>query len=440
MMLDMPWYAFIGSFLAILITLLILRVPVAFAMLGTGALGALVVYGDVNSALNQIGLSILSSVTTFTFTAIPLFILMGELMFRSHVAQEALDELAIAMKRTPGRLAMVAVGGGAVFGLLSGSTLANTALFGRTLLPDMEKRGYDPRLAVGSILAAGGLAMILPPSALAILWGGVAQVPIGPLLIAGIVPGLMMTLGYVFIILVWSRRGADGEAVDSPRRTFAVALSSGLRRAVCPGLIIVAVLGTIFFGVATPTEAAAIGAVAALLLGVLTGKLTRRGIYDSCVGTVRTTTMIFAIVLGSTLYAQLMSFSGATSGLVDAVTGAVSGTFLMLLVIMLVLLVLGAFIDQVSIMLVTAPLFMPIVNSFGWDPVWFSILLLINLQIANTTPPFGMSLFVMKGVAPHLKMSLLYRSVLPWIASDLVVITILACFPSIVLFLPGLMS
>lgn len=440
MMLDMPWYAFIGSFLAILITLLILRVPVAFAMLGTGALGALVVYGDVNSALNQIGLSILSSVTTFTFTAIPLFILMGELMFRSHVAQEALDELAIAMKRTPGRLAMVAVGGGAVFGLLSGSTLANTALFGRTLLPDMEKRGYDPRLAVGSILAAGGLAMILPPSALAILWGGVAQVPIGPLLIAGIVPGLLMTLGYVFIILVWSRRGADGEAVDSPRRTFAVALSSGLRRAVCPGLIIVAVLGTIFFGVATPTEAAAIGAVAALLLGVLTGKLTRRGIYDSCVGTVRTTTMIFAIVLGSTLYAQLMSFSGATSGLVDAVTGAVSGTFLMLLVIMLVLLVLGAFIDQVSIMLVTAPLFMPIVNSFGWDPVWFSILLLINLQIANTTPPFGMSLFVMKGVAPHLKMSLLYRSVLPWIASDLVVITILACFPSIVLFLPGLMS
>lgn len=439
-MLDMPWYAFLGSFLAILIILLILRVPVAFAMLGTGSLGALVVYGDVNSALNQIGLSILSSVTTFTFTAIPLFILMGELMFRSQVAQEALDELAITMRRMPGRLAMVAVGGGAAFGLLSGSTLANTALFGRTLLPDMEKRGYDPRLAVGSILAAGGLAMILPPSALAILWGGVAQVPIGPLLIAGIVPGLMMTLGYVCIILVWSRRGADGQADDSPRRTFAAALSAGVRRALAPGLIVVAVLGAIFFGVATPTEAAALGALAALLLGIVTRKLAWRGIYESCLGTVRTTTMIFAIVLGSTLYAQLMSFSGATSGLVDAVTGAVSGTFVMLLVIMIILLVLGAFIDQVSIMLVTAPLFMPIVAAFGWDPVWFSILLLINLQIANTTPPFGMSLFVMKGVAPHLKMSLLYRSVLPWIASDLVVITILALFPSIVLFLPGLMS
>src|SRR5699024_10557407 len=131
------------------------------------------------------------------------------------------------------------------------------------------------------------------------------------------------------------------------------------------------------------------------------------------------TTMIFAIVLGSTLYAQLMSFSGATNGLVESATQLVSGTAVMLIVIMVALLLLGAFIDQVSIMLVTAPLFMPIVESFGWDPVWFSILLLINLQIANTTPPFGMSLFIMKGVAPHLSMATLYRSVLPWISSDL---------------------
>lgn len=438
--MDLPWYVFLGSFLIVLIVLLLLRVPVAFAMLGTGMLGAVVTYGSVSGALNQVGLSILSSVTTFTFTAIPLFILMGELMFRSQVAQEALEEMATAMRRMPGRLAMVAVGGGATFGLLSGSTLANTALFGRTLLPDMEKRGYDPRLAVGSILAAGGLAMILPPSALAILWGGVAQVPIGPLLIAGIVPGLMMTVGYVVIVWLWSRRGGDGTAEVFERRTFAEALISIARRAIAPGIIVIAVLGTIFFGIATPTEAAAIGALASLVLGVVSRKLTWRGLYDACVGTVRTTTMIFAIVLGSTLYAQLMSFSGATSGLVDAVTGAVTGTAMMLLVIMLVLLLLGAFIDQVSIMLVTAPLFMPIVTTFGWDPVWFSILLLINLQIANTTPPFGMSLFVMKGVAPHLTMSTLYRSVLPWIASDLVVIAILAVFPSLVLFLPGLMS
>lgn len=439
-MLDLEWYAFLGGFLAVLILLLVLRVPVAFAMLGTGSLGALVVYGDVDSALNQVGLSILSSVTTFTFTAIPLFILMGELMFRSQVAQSALEEISTVLRRMPGRLAMVAVGGGAMFGLLSGSTLANTALFGRTLLPDMEARGYDSRLAAGSILAAGGLAMILPPSALAILWGGIAQVPIGPLLIAGIVPGLMMTLGYGLIVWVWSRRGADGRPEAVSRRTLGEAMRSGVRRALAPGVIVIAVLGSIFFGIATPTEAAALGALAALLLGFATRKLGWRGVVDSCVGTLRTTTMIFAIVLGSTLYAQLMSFSGATSGLVESVTSVVSGTALMLIVIMAVLVVLGAFIDQVSIMLVTAPLFMPIVDSFGWDPVWFSILLLLNLQIANTTPPFGMSLFVMKGVAPHLSMPTLYRSVLPWIGSDLVVITTLALFPSLVLFLPQMMQ
>ncbi|WP_435199181.1 TRAP transporter large permease [Janibacter sp. GS2] len=435
----MEWYAFLGSFLGLLAILLVLRVPVAWAMLGVGTLAAFVLYGGVEPALNQVSLSVLNSVTSFTFTAIPLFIFMGEVLFRSHVAQEALDEISIALRRLPGKLSMVAIGGGAMFGLLSGSTLANTALFGRTLLPQMESRGYDSRLAAGSILASGGLAMILPPSALAILWGGIAQVPIGPLLIAGIVPGLLMTAGYAVVVLVWSRRGGDGPTEYVGRRSLGEALRSGVRRALAPGLIIAIVLGCIFFGLATPTESAAIGASASLLVGVTLRRFGLRELRDTCVGTLRTTTMIFAIVLGSTLYAQLMSFSGATRGLVESVTTHVSGTAAMLVVIMLVLLVLGAFIDQVSIMLVTAPLFMPIVDAFGWNPVWFSLLLLINLQIANTTPPFGMSLFVMKGVAPHLSMGTLYRSVLPWIASDCVVLLLLAVFPSLVLFLPGLM-
>ena len=439
MLIELEWYAFLGSFIGLLALLLLLRVPVAFAMLGVGAIAAVVLYGDVDAALNQVALSILGSVTSFTFTAIPLFIFMGEVMFRTQVAQDALEEISLVLRRLPGRLSMVAVGGGAMFGLLSGSTLANTALFGRTLLPEMEARGYDSRLAAGSILAAGGLAMILPPSALAILWGGIAGVPIGPLLIAGIVPGLMMTLGYALIVVVWSRRGGAGPSENTERRTVNEALRSGVRRALAPGVIVAVVLGSIFFGLATPTEAAALGATAALLLGLLTRRLSWIGLRDASVGTVRTTTMIFAIVLGSTLYAQLMSFSGATRGMVEAVTSSVNHSAVMLLVIMAVLLVLGSFIDQVSIMLVTAPLFMPIVDAFGWDPVWFSLLLLINLQIANTTPPFGMSLFVMKGVAPHLSMGSLYRAVLPWIGSDLVVLVTLAIFPTLVLFLPGLM-
>ncbi|OYO01348.1 TRAP transporter large permease [Enemella evansiae] len=435
----MEWYAFLGAFLLCLIALLALRVPVAFAMLGVGIAGAVLSYGTVNAALRQVGLSVLSSVDSFVFTAIPLFILMGELLFQSGIAQRALAEISRALGRLPGRLAMVSVGGGALFGLLSGSTLANTALFGRTLLPQMRARHYDEKLAMGSILASGGLAMILPPSAFAILWGGIAGVPIGPLLIAGILPGLLMAIGYAVIVVIWSRRtNADPER--PPRRSLRTWAGDGVRDALAPGLIIVAVLGMIFFGIATPTESAAIGAVLALLLGLGLRKLNLRRIFDALVGTVQTTALIFLIVLGSNLYGQLMSFNGATQGLVRAVTSNITSGAVLLLVIMLVVLVLGAFIDQVSIMMVTAPLFMPLVQSFGWDPVWFSVLLMINLQIANTTPPFGMSLFVMKGVSPQTPLTTLYKAALPWIGSDLVVMLLIAAVPSVALLLPRLMG
>lgn len=435
----MEWYVFLTAFLAALMFLLFLRIPVAYAMLGVGIVGAALNFRTFDAAVGQVVLSISSSVTSFTFTAIPLFILMGELMFRTRIAQEALGEIALVMNRLPGRLAMVSVGGGAMFGLLSGSTLANTALFGRTLLPEMEQKGYDQKLAVGSIMASGGLAMILPPSALAILWGGIANVPIGPLLIAGIIPGLMMAAGYTLIVVLKSRTGVPQEAVP-PRRSFGEVIASGVRHALGPGVIIAIVLGLIFFGIATPTESAAVGAVVTLLLALVMRRLTARNLLDSAIGTLRTSTVIFIIVLGSNLYSQLMNTTGATRGLVEAVTGSITNGAVLLLVLMLILLMLGALIDQVSIMLVTAPLFMPLVAEFGWDPVWFSILLLINLQIAQTTPPFGMSLFVMKGVAPHLSLPTLYRSVLPWITSDAIVIVILAAFPALVLVLPRLMA
>lgn len=435
----MEWYAFLGAFLLCLILLLALRVPVAFAMLGVGIGGALISYNTFDAGIRQVGLSVISSVESFVFTAIPLFILMGELLFQSGIAQRALDEISRVLSRLPGRLAMVAVGGGALFGLLSGSSLANTALFGRTLLPEMTARNYDPKLGMGSILASGGLAMILPPSAFAILWGGIAGVPIGPLLIAGIIPGILMTLSYSVIVIVWAKRSGLSEP-KQPRRALGRWLRDGMRDALPPGLLIAAVLGMIFFGIATPTESAAVGSLLALLLGLVTGKLNLRKILRAARGTVQTTAMIFMIVLGSNLYGQLMSFNGATAGMVRFVTDNISHSAVLLLVIMVTVLVLGAFIDQVSIMMVTAPLFMPLVVNFGWDPIWFSVLLMINLQIANTTPPFGMGLFVMKGVAPQVPLPTLYRAALPWITSDLVTMVLIAAVPALALFLPQLMG
>ncbi len=437
----MEWWQFLIAFLGALFFLLLLRVPVGFAMLGVGLIGAVYAFGTLDGALNQVALSVMSSVSSFTFTAIPLFILMGEVLFRSRAAQDALDEIAIVLSRLPGRLSMVTVGGGAMFGLLSGSTLANTALFGKTLLPQMKSKGYSEKLAIGSVMASGGLAMILPPSALGILWGAVAEVPIGPLLIAGIIPGIMMAVGYATIVSFWSLKlGGTPKEPPLPKRTVSEAFVSGVRRALGPGVIVALVLGLIFLGIATPTESAAVGATAAILLSVVMGRFSLKMLRDALIGTAHMSGMIFFILLGSNLYGQLMSYTGATAGLVQTLTGSITSSALMLLVIMAILLVLGALIDQASIMLVTAPLFMPIVAEMGWDPIWFSMLLLMNLQIAQTTPPFGMSLFVMKAVSPKTKMGTIYRSVLPWITWDLICILILATFPILVTFLPSLIG
>ncbi|QBI19901.1 TRAP transporter large permease subunit [Egibacter rhizosphaerae] len=438
----MEWWAFLLLFLGALVLLLLVRVPIAFAMLGVGTVASVIMFGGWDSGLQQVALSAVQSIDSFVLTPVPLFILMGEVLFRAGVAHDALQVLNRVLGRVPGRLPVLATGGGALFGLLSGSTLANTALFGSSLLPEMNRFGYSERLSMGSILASGGLAMIIPPSALAVLWGAIAQVSVGPLLIAGIVPGLLMAVGYLVVIAYWSvaLRGAprDEEVARASRRETA----RGLLRHVAPlALVILLVLGLIFFGIATPTESAAVGALAAFGVVVLAGRLNRTTLRAAMVGTIQTNTMIFFIVAGSVLYSQLLSFSGATRGLIGAMTDAELAPLLMLLLMMLAVLFLGAFLDQVSIMLVTIPLFMPIVEAQAWNPIWFGILMLINLQIAGTTPPFGLNLFVMKGVAPpETRMGTVYLSALPFIGSDLVVIGLLIAVPTLVTWLPGLMT
>lgn len=441
----MEWYVFLPVYLLALILILLLRIPVAFGIFGVGIVASLLIFGDIETTSRLISLSAISSVNSFTFTAIPLFILMGEVLFRSRIAQDAIVEISRLLRRVPGRLPMVAVAGGSAFGLLSGSSLANTALLSRTLLPQMRSAGYDSRLSAGSVLAAGGLAMVLPPSALAILWGGVANVSIGPLLIAGIVPGLLMALGYVAIILWQSRPGRSGETVADPaaaepRRSAAEILAGMARNLLLPGILALTVLVIIFAGIATPTEAAAFGAIASIIIAFSAGRFQLRDLYSAAVSSVRITGTIFILVMASTLYSQIMAYMGATTGLVQWVGGSITNGALMLLLIVALLVILSCFIDQASIMLITAPLLMPIAAQFGWNPIWFSIIVLVTLQIGNISPPFGMGLFVMKSSAPWLPILTIYRAAVPWIISDLVIIFILCLFPVLVTFLPTLMA
>lgn len=442
----MEWYIFLPVYILALILVLFLRIPVAFGIFAVGIVSSLLIFGDIEVTSRLLSLSVISSVNSFTFTAIPLFILMGDVLFRSHIAQDAIVEIAKLLRRVPGRLPMVAVAGGSAFGILSGSSLANTALLSRTLLPQMKAAGYDTRLSAGSILAAGGLAMVFPPSALAILWGGVANVSIGPLLIAGIVPGILMALGYVTIVLWKSRKAAVGNASPDaeqnlpPRRSAAEIFRGFLNNLLLPGIIAIAVLVVIFTGIATPTEAAAFGALASIILAFATGRFSVKELLGAGVGSIRITGTIFILVMASTLYSQIMAYMGATAGLVQWVSGSIANGALMIFLIVILLVILSCFIDQASIMLITAPLLMPIVTQFGWDPVWFSIIVLVTLQIGNISPPFGMGLFVMKSTAPWLPLFTIYRAAIPWIISDLTVVLILCLVPWLVTFLPQLMA
>ena len=444
----MEWWAFLGIFIGSLIGLLLMRVPVAFAMLGVGIVAAVLTFGGIENGLGQVARSANTSINTFVLSPVPLFILMGEVLLRSGVIRESLATLNRALGRLPGRLAMLATGGGTLFGLLSGSTLASTAVLGSSLLPEMQRSGYSQRLGMGSILGAGGLTMIIPPSSLVVVWGAIAQVSVGPLLIAGIIPGFLMALGYVVVILIWATffRGAPKDDEASASSAFGGGAERGsigrdLLVWVAPlGLVVFAVLGLIYFGIATPTESAATGAVGALLLVAAYRRLTRDVLRVAIGRSVVTNTMIFFIVVGATLYSQVTSFSGATRGFVNAIIETDVGGIGILIMLMLVVLVLGAFMDQISIMLLIIPLFMPVAAAQGWDPIWFSIIMLINLQIAGTTPPFGLNLFVMKGVAPpETTMRDLYWAAAPFIGSDVAMIALLIAAPFLVTILPQLM-
>jgi tripartite ATP-independent transporter DctM subunit len=435
----MEWWAFMLMFLGALFALLLLRVPVAIGLLAVGMVAAVWQFGGFSRGMDQVARSASTSISSFTLTPIPLFILMGELMFQAGLARDAIDVLNRQLGRLPGRLAILSTLGGALFGLLSGSTLANTAMFGSTLLPEMTERGYSRRLGMGSILASGGLAMIIPPSALVVLWGAIAQVPVGPLLIAGIVPGLLMAAGYLIVVLIFSFRGHAPDHDEIQRISVRKRVRDLLLYVIPLGSIIGAVLGLIFFGIATPTESAATGALMAVILVALYRRLNWRTIVETLRRTVGTTTMIFFILIGSTLYSQVMSFSGATGGFVNAMTSDTLPWLATLLLMQAVLIVLGLFLDQASIMLVTLPLFMPVVHAQEWDPVWFGIVMLINLQIAGTTPPFGLNLFVMKGVVgDNVPMREIYASAVPYLGSDVAVMALLIAAPSIVTFLPEL--
>ncbi|MEM6761393.1 MAG: TRAP transporter large permease [Pseudomonadota bacterium] len=438
----MAWPEALALLVGALLGLMALGLPVAFAFFAVNIVGAfLFMRGD--PGLMQFVRSAVDAAQNFSLLPIPLFILMGEIMFHTGVAGRAIAAIDRLISRMPGRLSIVAITGGTVFSSLSGSTIANTAMLGSTLLPEMLKRGYKPEISIGPIVAVGGIAMLIPPSALAVLLGSVAQVSIGELLVAAIVPALILAALYVGYVMLRCRMDPSLAPVEEegPQVSGFERWWPFFRDVVPLAGIFATVVGTIIAGIATPTESAALGVVATLIAAAAYRCLSLAGLMKALRESLALTTLTLFIVCGSITFSQIMAFSGATRGLTDLVLTAELSPFVILLMMLGLILLLGCFIDQVSMILLTVPIYMPVVIALGYDPIWFAVLLLLLLEISLATPPFGLLLYVMLGASPPgVTLGMIIRSVLPFIGLSLVVVLMLLALPDLALFLPSLMG
>jgi tripartite ATP-independent transporter DctM subunit len=434
----MAWELSLAVMLVPLVALLALGLPVAFAFFAVNFVGALVFLGG-SAGMEQVARNAVQALANFTLAPIPLFILMGEVLLHTGVAFRAVNAIEQIISKVPGRMPIVSVVGGTIFAALSGSSMANTAMLGSTLMPEMLRRGYHPSIAMGPIMATGGIAMLIPPSALAVLLGSLAYISIAKLLIAGIIPGLLMSVLFLSYIVGactfipnYAPKG-EGTSVRGWARWRPFTIH------VLPLFIIfVVVIGSLLAGVASPTESAALGCVAAVAASAAYRSLTWRNFMLSLTETAKITVMILFIIGASVTFSQILAFSGATDGFIHLIENLGASRYATLFGMIGILLILGCFIDQVSMVMITVPFFIPLAKVAGIDLVWLGTIYLLTMEIGFLTPPFGLLLFVMKGVAPpRFTMADIYRAALPFIALEVTVLLLVAFFPALGTWLPS---
>lgn len=418
--------------------LMFLSVPVAFAFLSANILGAVLFLGG-SAGLVSFVRGMVSSVANYNLAPIPLFIFMGEILFRTGVAYSAINAVDRLISKVPGRLSIVALGGGTVFSALSGSTIANTAMLGGVMLPEMQKRGYSPALSMGPIMAVGGIAMLIPPSALAVLLASLARMPVAELLAGGIIPGLLMAGLFISYVVVRSSLNPRlAPTYDMQKFTWRERIVPFLTDVLPLSLVFLSVLGSIFAGIASPTESAALGALSALLLAAYYRKLSWRSLWMAIEETGKTSVMILFIVACSTTFSQILAFSGATDGALTLILQREMTPLVAMAVMMMVLVVLGCFVDQISMMLITLPFFLPMADALGVNEIWLGVMMLIAIELGLITPPFGLLIFVMKGVVgDSYGIRTIYAAAFPFVLLELIVLAVLLLIPNIVTFLPS---
>ena len=435
----MEWYWAFALLLGMVIFFLAMGVPVAFAFVATNLIAVVIFAGT--SGLIQVADNSTELISRFTLGPVPMFIMMGSLFFHTGLAIKVFDGLDAIFGRLPGRLCYLTVAGGAIFSTLTGSSMANTAMLGSLMVPEMSRRGYSQKMSMGPILGTGGLAMIIPPSALGVLLAAIAEIDVGRLLVAGFLPGFVLAGLYAAMItLQLIRNPGSAPAYDVPRMSIGIKIRLVSTNILPMGLIVFMVIGFIILGIATPTEAAACGVLGVMILAVLFRTMSYQSLKTAVEATIKVAAMVFLILMNSTVFSQMLAYSGASKGLIEWVTSYELHKLIILLMMFGVLILLGMFMDATSMMLITVPIFFPLAHALGFDLIWFGLFVLITIEMAGTTPPFGLLLYVMLGVAP--KGTTLFQvagAAFPFLVCDTILILILVAFPGLALWLPSLM-
>jgi tripartite ATP-independent transporter DctM subunit len=429
----MEWWESFLIIISALFALMFIGMPVAFSFLVVNLVGGYLFFGGL-AGFSQLIIQISESLTTFTLVPVALFLLMGEIMLHSGIGYDLLDTLDKWFGSLRGRLALMAVGGGVLFSALTGNSMGSIALLGSTLVPEMEKRGYKKPMSLGPILGSGGLAIMVPPSGLAVLLGVIAEISIGKILIAIVLPGIIMAALYAIYII--GRCFIDADVAPSFKVEpipWSEKIRSAVKNILPLGFIIFMVVGVIFVGLATPSEAAASGALATFLLAVAQRRMNVAVFQRAIIGSLEISVMLLLIISGALAFTQMLAFTGATEGLVNLVLSFDTSPIVLVGLMIVTVVLLGMVMGPVPIMLVTLPVFVPVIEKLGFDATWFAVLYLIAIETGSTSPPFGAGLFVMKGVAPpDTTMNDIYRAAVPFLICDVLAILIVLAFPIIV--------
>lgn len=436
----MDWPILLLIFFVSIVGLLTTGLPVAFVFMVVTMGGALTLWGGA-PGMELVVINMQAAVSSFTLLAVVEFTLMGMVIFHSGMGTTMLRVLGDWLGRVPGRLAILAIAFATLFATMSGSSLASSTLMATVLLPEMENQGYKKPMSLGPILGGGGLAMMIPPSGLAIILAAIAKISVAKILLGGAVPGLMLAGLYMIYIVTRAAIQKDlAPAYVVERPPLSRRIYDTLVYVLPLGLIIFLALGLIFLGVATPSQSAVAGALGSFLLAGLYGKLNWNLVKISLRGTVNISVMILMIFASSATFSQILAFAGVTRGLSNFAANLPLPPIMIIVAMMIVVLFLGCLMEVVTIFMVTIPIFMPVVAALGFDPIWFGLLMLLNAEMALTTPPFGTSLFAVKAAAPPgTTMRDVYVAALPFLACDLVVMVILIAFPGVALWLPNLL-